>query len=287
MKNDNSFLKKESLKILIAGFAVLVLLIVVILKESQPEWQYYQHVFKEVLQGHADQELDSSDIPSGVKQIHLPDAGRVDRCQTCHLGIDMRGLEQAPLPYQTHPGTGILWYHPAEQFGCTLCHEGQGYALTKAEAHGEIPREQWPRPILPEDYLQASCGKCHNPELMEQDAPELFAGRQLYKDKGCKECHRIGPVGGSIGPEHSNLARFSIKYLEEAVMNPPQESVMPDIGFTREGVKPLVVYMLSLDSKFDDEVPLKYKKLMSKNQVTSSFLVAGYPLTQNQKRGRK
>ena len=259
MKNDNNFLKDESWKILIAGLVIVILLLIVILKETQPEWHYYQKSFKKVMQEHAGLKLDSNSIPSGVKQIYLPDVDRVDRCQTCHLGIDLRGLEKAPLPYQTHPGKAILWYHPVERFGCTLCHEGQGYALTKAEAHGEIPREQWPRPILPKFFFQASCGKCHNPELLAQEAPELFAGRQLYKDKGCKECHRIGPVGGTVGPEHTNLARYGIKYLEEVVINPPPESVMPCIGFNKDSVKPLIVYLLSLDAKFDAEVPIKYK----------------------------
>jgi len=262
MKNDKKLAERETLKILISGFVILVLLGVVMWKEDRPEWEQYQKNFIRVFQEQTKQSSDPGKAASGVKQIYLPRANRTDRCQTCHLGIDLKGLEKAPLPYQTHPEPTITWIHPIERFGCTLCHEGQGYALTKAEAHGNVSRNLWAKPILPKEFLQASCGKCHNPDLMEQDAPELFAGKRLYKEKGCIDCHKIGPVGGSIGSDHTDLARFSIRYLLESVLDPTANdpsSAMPNLGFTEEKARTLLVFLLSLDKTY---IPYKYKTVL-------------------------
>ena len=259
MKDDKMPAERETLKILISGFVILILLGVMIWKESRPEWGQYQQSFIKIFQEHIGQSSKPGKSASGVQQIYLPRAKRVDRCRTCHLGIDSQGLEKAPLPYQTHPEPTITWIHPIERFGCTLCHEGQGYALTKAEAHGDVPRRLWSKPILPKEFLQASCGKCHNPDLIEEDAPKLFAGKRLYKEKGCIDCHKIGPIGGSIAPELTNLARFSIRYLLESVMDPTAndpDSVMPNLGFTEERAKTLLVFLLSLDETY---IPHEYK----------------------------
>jgi len=259
MKNDKRLAGTETLKILISGFIILVLLGGMIWKESRPEWNPYQQSFKKVFKEYIDPSSEPGNSVPGVQQIYLPLAKRVDRCKTCHLGIDVQGLEKAALPYQTHPEPTITWIHPIEGFGCTLCHEGQGYALTKDEAHGNVSRRLWPKPILPKEFLQASCGKCHNPDLMKEDAPKLFAGKQLFKEKGCIDCHKIGPIGGSIAPELTNLARFSIRYLFESVMDPSANdpnSIMPDLGFTDERAKILLVFLLSLDETY---IPHEYK----------------------------
>ena len=61
---------------------------------------------------------------------------RVDRCESCHMGIDKPGFEDAPPPFQTHPNReGILGSHPVNRFGCTICHEGQGTALDYFKLH--------------------------------------------------------------------------------------------------------------------------------------------------------
>ncbi len=65
----------------------------------------------------------------------------VDRCMTCHLGIDRPGFENVPQPFRTHPNREAFFgKHPVSRFGCSGCHQGQGAALTvfdggAAEAH--------------------------------------------------------------------------------------------------------------------------------------------------------
>ena len=86
---------------------------------------------------------------------------RVDRCESCHIGINVAGFENAPNPYKTHPNrVEILGKHPPEKFGCTPCHRGQGVAVNSAkEGHGEV--EHWQEPLLRGNKVQASCIKCH------------------------------------------------------------------------------------------------------------------------------
>src|SRR5256885_14703606 len=55
---------------------------------------------------------------------------RVDRCTSCHAGINKPGFEDQPNPWKTHPRRELyLSKHPPEKFGCTPCHGGQGPAV--------------------------------------------------------------------------------------------------------------------------------------------------------------
>src|SRR5262249_20448739 len=53
---------------------------------------------------------------------------RVDRCGTCHLGIDQKQYADSPQPFKTHPNLELYLAsaspHPMESFGCTTCHAG-------------------------------------------------------------------------------------------------------------------------------------------------------------------
>ena len=86
---------------------------------------------------------------------------RVDRCQSCHMGIDKRGFEDAPQPFRTHSNFDqIIGKHPTDKLGCTPCHEGQPPAVNSvAMAHGDI--EHWEHPLLRGEEMQSRCIKCH------------------------------------------------------------------------------------------------------------------------------
>jgi mono/diheme cytochrome c family protein len=120
---------------------------------------------------------------------------RVERCQTCHMGVDRPGFDGAPQPYATHPHRDILLtHHPVEKFGCTVCHAGQGVALTTKTAHGDLPLlDQTPRlaePLLTDTWLQSQCRKCHQPELPTlQFASTIAKGQNLFQTMGCPGCH--------------------------------------------------------------------------------------------------
>jgi mono/diheme cytochrome c family protein len=52
-------------------------------------------------------------------------------------------------------------------------------------------------------------------------APDLERGARLFRALGCIQCHRIGPEGGSIGPDLTTAGnRFSRQDLLEAIIEP-------------------------------------------------------------------
>ena len=61
---------------------------------------------------------------------------KVDRCTTCHLGIDKKGYENQPQPFTSHPDidTFLRGPHPIEKIGCTACHQGRGRATSFVNA---------------------------------------------------------------------------------------------------------------------------------------------------------
>ena len=72
----------------------------------------------------------------------------------------------------------------------------------------------WSRPMLPLEYVQASCNKCHN--VMEAPIPgadHLNAGWQLVQEKGCKTCHYIVDSGAKQAPE---LSTVGTKFYNES-----------------------------------------------------------------------
>jgi len=79
------------------------------------------------------------------RQVFLPKLDRVDRCTTCHVGIDDPGMVDAELPLRSHSGT-VFEHHPLDKFGCTVCHDGQGRAVDLESAHGE--GQHWGQPLL-------------------------------------------------------------------------------------------------------------------------------------------
>src|SRR5207245_75433 len=53
---------------------------------------------------------------------------RVDRCMSCHAGINKAGFEDQPNPWKTHPRRELyLGKHPPEKLGCHGCHLTEGY----------------------------------------------------------------------------------------------------------------------------------------------------------------
>jgi len=93
------------------------------------------------------------------------DIEAVDRCHTCHMGVDSAAYTDASVPreFRTHPKRSqLLSAHPIEKFGCTTCHQGQGRSTDKLahsgwvleDHHGEerwhfAGDHYWEDPLLP------------------------------------------------------------------------------------------------------------------------------------------
>lgn len=188
--------------LLIASCVTLAFLMAAIIRENYAtEWRGHQRAYRRLLAESPDerQRQLAASFAVALRQLDVPSLGATDRCVSCHLGIDNPAMARAPQPHRSHPGD-ILKYHPVEKYGCTVCHRGQGAATTFREA--KASDVHWDYPLLPAALTQASCGACHAADspLMAQHAPRLAHGRELFLYRGCQSCHKLGGVGGQLGP---------------------------------------------------------------------------------------
>lgn len=250
-------------------------------KDQIREWTGYQQRFF-----HSLSKDERRGMTGGIKQIIVSDLGRVDRCTTCHLAIDKPAMALGAEPFTAHPGEFLKW-HPPEQFGCTVCHGGQGLATEVEAAHGHI--EHWERPLLTGPMVQASCAKCHGDlPPIEAHVPKLMEGQALYRRHGCAGCHTINGFGQTVSVDLSDMAdkpwqlldftfveggHGLVQWLDEHFKEPRaitpgfrkdelpagEEEVyptfMPNYGLTDDESKALTVYMLSLTA---ESLPAKY-----------------------------
>ena len=137
-----------------------------------------------------------------------------------------------PHPYRTHPRldlyVGPQSPHPMSEFGCTVCHDGQGSATEFkyashapncvdqrqrwTAAHGWFENPDWAPAMRPARFAESNCLKCHHqvPELEASDrypqgtAAKLVEGYHLVRQNGCFGCHEIKGLaddGTSFGPD--------------------------------------------------------------------------------------
>lgn len=244
------------------------------------DWRGYQVEFQEQLQSLAvaeDEKSIADEFEIRLRQVDLPALQRIDRCTSCHVGMEdprMTGLEQ---PLSTHPGA-FLTQHDPERFGCTICHDGQGRAITWKDAFAHDWSTYYELPMLRQPYIQARCYRCHSEQL--EETPVYNEGKQLFETSGCLGCHRLDGKGGSEGPaldglsdaapalKHASrdrsealLARAdqnrNIAFLLEAIQFPtaqPEDSRMFDYGFDDAQSEALAVYLKSFEN---DELDLR------------------------------
>jgi cytochrome c551/c552 len=191
-------------------------------------------------------------LPDLDIKLGMAKTARFDRCRTCHLGIDRFdagdvltfphgemdsddpadwvAASKFPQPFSSHPRPELYLTaaspHPLPEFGCTICHDGQGSAtsFTNAqhgandpvqdhewhEKHSHSYNHFWEYPMLPERLRDAACIKCHhdvielgvNPKF-GATAPKAVRGWELIQKYGCFGCHQINGFDGQdrIGPD--------------------------------------------------------------------------------------
>ncbi len=160
------------------------------------------------------------------------------------IKLDDRTLSPSRIrEFAAHPRldlfVGANSKHPAEKFGCSSCHYGQGSGTSFMDSshtpNDSKTREAWVKdrhweanhmwdfPMLPTRFIESSCIKCHHEvtDLISTDnrveAPKVLRGFNLIKENGCFGCHEISgwKSGNRIGPDLR---------LEP---NPPLEDLIP------------------------------------------------------------
>ena len=155
------------------------------LRDQLREWKHYKRSYVTFAENRPETRRLLADFHPGLDQIWLPQWGVTDRCITCHQGIDQPSLADAatPQPFRAHS----VIAHRATEWGCVVCHQGQGLATETAEAHKATLG--WEKPLVPTSYIQGSCGVCHHPDIPE--TPRLNRGREVVTDLNCIGCHKL------------------------------------------------------------------------------------------------
>ncbi|MFN0055387.1 MAG: c-type cytochrome [Planctomycetales bacterium] len=232
--------------LLVSSLVFLAFLLMAAFQENfTAEWRVHQTAYAQALNANA------SEIGQGpvsysleMRQLYLASLNRTDRCVTCHVGIDNPAFKDAPLPLAAHPGE-LLKLHPADKFGCTICHQGQGRATDRQSAHANVIDERghnpsfWEEPLLPRNLIYTSCGRCHyetdlyggQSDLYGQvraiqqistgelnaglpGAENIARGKNLVVDRGCLGCHKYRGRGGVLGPDITYVGNKTVHNLD-------------------------------------------------------------------------
>ncbi|TGE38837.1 hypothetical protein E4K67_05010 [Desulfosporosinus fructosivorans] len=123
--------------LLLASLLLLLIVMLMLEKGSNPQWGKYQSEYFTEQVSKLQVVLGTENDEAKVKQIQqeivsyqgrkpeivnlvLPN-GKVERCQTCHLGIEE-----------------ISKSHPSNTFGCAVCHGGNPLSLDEETAHAQM-----------------------------------------------------------------------------------------------------------------------------------------------------
>ncbi len=184
-------------------------------------------------------------------QLHIPELERVDRCMSCHMGIDKEESVINEQPFKKHPGSYIfIKNHTLKDFGCTVCHEGQGRATTSVKkAHGEV--EYWLKPMFRGSLAQASCLKCHERTDGLPGASLISRGKELFVARGCIGCHDVeGITNVKIGPPLTGIGKkVSYKWLKTWLRNPRdyyEKARMPNFMLSDEEIRSIADFFIDL-----------------------------------------
>jgi len=203
--NETNYIRGMRWIVIIASVILLVLILTAWIREGFfREWKKYQMDYVTLVTGMESFSGAEMVQTREVYQVDLEDLDRVDRCISCHNGLENPFMVDSPQPHRTHPGNHLT-DHPVTKYGCTVCHGGQGRALDMDEAFGRNPRFHWPHPLLSQPYIQSSCGKCHlaiyNESREFEGTGVFYSGKDVFSREGCLGCHKARGVGGILGPD--------------------------------------------------------------------------------------
>jgi len=90
-----------------------------------------------------------------------------------------------------------------------------------------MPGSEMPPFRIPEEHLWQIVAYVHSltrPGMGPPVAGDPEAGRRVFEESGCFQCHQVGGKGGVVGPELSSIAlRSSSEKIRESVLAPEAE----------------------------------------------------------------
>lgn len=222
-------------------------------------------------------------IPVEIKQVHIKDIDKADRCESCHIGIqDVKSVSDEQ-PLSKHPaGFVYLDHHQTSNFGCTFCHRGEGRATTSVEkAHGQ--HKHWNEPMYEGDMTQTSCLSCHGEIKGLRGAEYVQSGSELFQKYGCYGCHKIPGYEGlrEIGPVLTEVGtKNNYTWMVSWLMDPKdyfETARMPKFFFSKQEAEQISDYLFSMSGttrhdvdpweyNYDDNLIAKGKKLWSQSR---------------------
>jgi sulfur oxidation c-type cytochrome SoxX len=267
------------LPLAIASLVILVIHGFVFYNQFFHKWENYQTAYFDQAKSLAKTDVEKAALDARrprIEQALVTQFGdtRVDRCGTCHIAMDDPRFNQHAHPLRTHPYSAALgdyqrdgkWErrHKFSDFGCTVCHDGQGRGLKTEYSHGEdeywpepltgyVVQAQWRKEFQPhlkgKEYLQVNCVQCHTEDTFA-GTPLVAEGRKIFFARNCYGCHKIeGLSDGTIGPDLTEVGKkFRVDYLWESVVDPRANlatSIMPKFNLSDDEVKALVVFLKS------------------------------------------
>lgn len=238
----------------------LYAMIMLVAAGCSKSWKDYQWMYTRLKVG-ADTSgpnLSQQQVEVGkVLTIQNDELGIRDKCMTCHVGISNPLMKNVDQPFKRHSGK-YLQQHGVQEFGCTVCHGGNGESIDEQDAHAGLLRGV---------MTQVSCTKCHNSDLFLRSiegAWELSNGMRLLNELNCIGCHRIDaiPFTKDALPDLNGIgSKVNRRWLVRWLQNPKscqQNATMPVFHLDDESIEALAAYLMTFtDSTLEktDEPP--------------------------------
>jgi len=231
-----------------------------------------------------------TEITDDVNFMRVP---KVDRCITCHLGIDNPDFKDAQQPLRAHPNLELFVSkdspHALDEFACTTCHLGRGRATGFVSAvhtpRNDRQRKEWEKkynwredrhwetPMLPVGFTEASCFKCHTNQEVIKGAEKLNLGLNLIERAGCYNCHTIDKYKDwpKSGPSLEHLASKTTPEWTYRWIDDPQ-SIRPNtwmpsffhlsnnddpqsIARSQQEIHAIVAFLFANSKPYDTQAP--------------------------------